>query len=77
MIYTMRILGVISRMQRANAAPALCRLRATAGIAVHTLTHAAELRCLALLHLCNMYDRRALAMAPAVLQNARHSAPYV
>jgi hypothetical protein len=75
MIYTMRILGVISRMQRANAAPALSKLRATAGIAVHTLTHAAELRCLALLH--PMYDRRALAMAPAVLQNARHSAPYV
>jgi len=63
--------------QRANAAPALCRLRATAAIAVHAhtcnLTQAAELQCLALLHLCMIEER--WLWRPAVLQNARHSSP--
>ena len=36
--------------------PCAMRLRATAAIAVHTLTRAAELRCLALLHLCMIED---------------------
>ena len=50
----MRILGVISRLQRANAAPALCTLRATAAL---PYPQAAELRCLALLHCCMIEER--------------------
>lgn len=56
--------------QRANAAPALCTLRATAAL---PYPQAAELRCLALLHRCMIEER--WLWRPAVLQNARHSSP--